>query len=53
MEEHKMKRPIPIDSEIELDPKRYIVSETDKNGKITYCNDYFINMRLYKRRVNL
>ena len=29
----------PIDEEIKLDPKRYIVSETDEKGKITFCND--------------
>ena len=34
-------KPTPIDEEIVLDPKRYIVSETDEKGKITYCNDYF------------
>ena len=36
-----MTKPTPRDVEIELDPKRYIVSETDEKGKITYCNDYF------------
>lgn len=36
-----MTKPTPLDIEIELDPKRYIVSETDAKGKITYCNDYF------------
>ena len=36
-----MTKPTPIDEEIELDPKRYIVSETDEKGKITYANDYF------------
>ena len=36
-----MIKPTPIDEEIVLDPKRYIVSETDEKGKITYCNDYF------------
>jgi len=36
-----MTKPTPINEEIELDPKRYIVSETDAKGKITYCNDYF------------
>jgi PAS domain S-box-containing protein len=41
MEGYKMTKPTPIDEEIKLDPKRYIVSETDAKGKITYCNDYF------------
>jgi len=36
-----MSKPTPRDEEIELDPKRYIVSETDEKGKITFCNDYF------------
>ena len=35
------KKPIPIDEEIVLDPRRYIVSETDEKGRITFCNDYF------------
>ncbi len=38
-----------IDEEIELDPKRYIVSETDAKGKITYCNDYFIEVCGYSK----
>jgi PAS domain S-box-containing protein len=44
MEGYDMAKPTPIDQEIELDPKRYIVSETDASGKITYCNDYFIEV---------
>lgn len=36
-----MIKPAPRDVEIELDPKRYIVSETDAKGRITFCNDYF------------
>lgn len=36
-----MQKPTPVDIEIILEPKRYIVSETDEIGKITYCNDYF------------
>jgi len=36
-----MTKPTPKDEEIALDAKRYIVSETDAKGKITYCNDYF------------
>lgn len=44
-----MDKPIPINSEIKLDPKRYIVSETDKHGIITFCNDYFIEICGYSR----
>jgi len=36
-----MTKPTPRDEEIALDPKRYIVSETDEKGRITYANDYF------------
>ncbi len=31
-----MQKLTPRDEEIELDPKRYIVSETDEKGKITF-----------------
>jgi PAS domain S-box-containing protein len=41
---YKMAKPVALDVEIELDPKRYIVSETDEKGKITFCNDYFIEV---------
>jgi len=39
-----MKHPEPIDREIKLNPKRYIVSKTDKKGIIEYCNDYFVEI---------
>jgi len=42
-----MAKPTPIDEEIILDPKRYIVSETDEKGRITFANDYFIEIAGY------
>jgi len=42
-----MIKPTPIDEEIQLDPKRYIVSETDEKGKITFANDYFMEVSGY------
>ena len=36
-----MTKPAPLNEEIQLDPKRYIVSETDAKGRITFANDYF------------
>jgi len=47
MEGYKMTKPEPLNIEIELDPKRYIVSETDAKGKITFCNDYFMEVSGY------
>ena len=44
-----MTKPTPLDIEIVLDPKRYIVSETDEKGKITFCNDYFIEVSGYSK----
>jgi len=44
-----MIKPLPIDEEIILDSKRYIVSETDDKGKITFCNDYFVEVSGYSR----
>ena len=42
-----MSKPTPIDEEIILDPKRYIVSETDEKGRITFANDYFTEVSGY------
>ncbi len=42
-----MERPVPVDEEIMLDPKRYIVSKTDKRGVIEYGNDYFVEISGY------
>ena len=42
-----MQRPEPKDNEIKLDPKRYIVSKTDKHGIIEYGNDYFVEISGY------
>ncbi|SHO81233.1 SIGNAL-TRANSDUCTION SENSOR PROTEIN-PAS/PAC domain [hydrothermal vent metagenome] len=36
-----------IDEEIQLDPKKYIVSKTDTDGIIEYANDYFIEISGY------
>ncbi|WP_345975635.1 PAS domain-containing protein [Sulfurimonas sp. HSL3-7] len=40
--------PTPVDQEIKLDPKRYIVSKTDAKGIIEYGNDYFVEISGYK-----
>jgi len=44
-----MQKTIPIDQEIKLDPKKYIISQTDAKGKITYCNDYFMEVSGYSQ----
>ena len=43
-----MKHPKPINEEIKLSPKRYIVSRTDADGIIEYGNDYFVEISGYK-----
>lgn len=40
--------PTPINQEIKLNPKRYIVSKTDEKGNIEYGNDYFVEISGYK-----
>jgi len=42
-----MTHPEPIDNEIKLNPKRYIVSKTDPKGIIEYGNDYFVEISGY------
>ncbi len=44
-----MKRPIPIDEEIILDQSKYIESQTDLKGVITFCNDYFAEISGYTK----
>ncbi|MCH9813091.1 MAG: PAS domain-containing protein [Epsilonproteobacteria bacterium] len=44
-----MKRPMPIDIEIVLEPKKYIISSTDLQGLITEVNDYFVEVSGYSR----
>ena len=42
-----MRKPIPLNKEKVLNPKRYIVSKTDTKGVITYGNDYFVEVSGY------
>ncbi len=44
-----MTHPTPIDNEIKLSPKRYIVSKTDAKGVIEYGNDYFVEICGYSQ----
>ncbi len=41
-------RPEAVDKEIELDPKKYIMSKTDSKGVIEYGNEYFVEISGYK-----
>ncbi len=43
-----IKRPVPVDIEIELNPFKTIMSKTDRKGIITYANDYFMEISEYK-----
>jgi PAS domain S-box-containing protein len=42
-----MSHPTPINHEIKLNSKRYIVSKTDPKGIIEYGNDYFVEISGY------
>ncbi len=42
-----MTHPEPIENEIKLSSKRYIVSKTDAKGIIEYGNDYFVEISGY------
>lgn len=44
-----MAKPTPIDKEIILDPSKIIISKTDKEGKITYINEYFCEISGYSQ----
>ncbi len=42
-----MDRPIPNSSRYDLKPNDFIVSKTDLKGKITYCNQIFMQLAKY------
>ena len=42
-------KPNPIDEEVILNKKDYIVSRTDLRGYITYVNDYFVEISAYQK----
>ncbi len=44
-----MQKPEPIDEQIILDNTKYIESDTDLQGIITDCNDYFAEISRYSR----
>ena len=41
--------PTTLNEEIKLGHNRYLVSETDEKGVITYCNDYFTEISGYSK----
>ncbi len=42
-----MKKPQPTNNEYNLKPNDFIISKTDLKGKITYCNQIFIQLAKY------
>ncbi len=47
MQVPRKKRPLPTNKEIILDPKKVIISKTDKKGVIQYANNYFVEISGY------
>jgi len=45
----KFYRPLPIDEEIKISSKEFLVSKTDARGKILYANDFFSSVTGYKQ----
>ena len=45
-----MDRPIPNSSRYDLKPNDFIVSKTDLKGKITYCNQIFMQLAKYSEK---
>ncbi len=42
-----MSKPLSSGREITIEPHEFIISKTDTNGRITYCNEIFINISGY------
>lgn len=45
-----MSKPIPNNDERVIDKEDFIVSKTDRNGKIIYCNKIFIKLSGYEEK---
>ncbi len=43
-----LNKPAPVDEEIILHPKKYLLSKTDAHGIIEYCNPYFTEVSGYR-----